>query len=483
MKKLLLLFLLFFKTGFYSQTIVNSLPLNLNFLGKTQILNAKDENTNDVYIFTWDNKNVNILKYNPSLFLSNQFTDSIKHETSRNLIGYSISNNKKTTLYWSSRDYRNILITIYNLDSKTSELLNFDFPQNHEYVISSFQQNNVFYILAKETNLDHLLLYKFEDGKYGVKMFDFSNFVFKNKKNAPISFDTFIRQNPLKQIDPDIYATIDLATNVSKMYTAQDHIILTFDTDFIKTQAFDLNIKTGDVKEKTFNLPANETPSRTTNSFYSDNKLFQIKATKDSFLFEIKDFETEKSVKSYSFSKKDSIPYKNSPFIMQIDNERPTQLKTTDKFLKNINGLSAGISVFQNNKNSFITFSGLGSYSDFYLSYNPYDKFGERVSYSLSKSVYFDAKLNEDMNFIKDNQTRPLAIENLFYFLNNDKNIKLYDALRLENCYILSYYDSFSKQFIMRKFNDGFMIEDNGNPIINKSVFSNPVNFGKINSN
>ena len=261
MKKLLLLFLLFFKTALFSQTILNSLPLNLNFLGKTQILNAKDENTNDVYIFTWDNKNLNILRYNPSLFLSNQFTDSIKHETSRNLIGYSISNNKKPALYWSSRDYRNILITVYDPDNKTSEMLNFDFPQNHDYIISSFQQHNAFYILAKEKDLDHLLLYKFEDGKCGVKMFNFSNFVFKNKKNVQFSFNAFIKQFPINRIDQDVYATIDMASSASKMYVNQDHIILTFDTNFIKTQAFDLNIKTGDVTEKTFNLPDYETVS------------------------------------------------------------------------------------------------------------------------------------------------------------------------------------------------------------------------------
>ncbi|MHC0444548.1 hypothetical protein ACWA1F_04020 [Flavobacterium sp. 3-218] len=480
MKKLLLLFLLFSKTVLFSQTVLNSLPLDLNFLGKTQVLNAKDENTNDIYVFTWDDKNINILKYNASLFLSNQFTDSLKHERSRNLIGYSISKDKKPALYWSSNNYRDVLITVYNPDDKTSELLNFDFPQNHEYVISSFQQQNTFYILAKEKDLDHLLLYKFENEKCSIRTFDFSNFTFKNKKNVQISFDKFIKQNPLNQVDPDIYAPIDLASSTSKMFVVRDHIILTFDTDFIKTQAFDLNIKAGGVKEKTFNFPAHETQSRTSNSFYSDNKLFQIKASKESFLFEIKNFDSGEIIKNYSFSKNDTIPFKNSPFLMQIDNGKPRQLKTTEKFIKNINGLTAGISVFQNNKDSFITFSGLGEYSDFYFSFDGDSDFGERLSYSLSKVVYFDAMLNEKLNFTPDYQTRPLAIENLFYYLNNNKTIKLYDALRLKDYYILSYYDSTSKQFFMRKFTDGFMMEDNENPIMSKSNFSKPFSFGTI---
>lgn len=483
MKKLLLLFVLFSKTVLFSQTVLNSLPLNLNFMGKTQILNAQDEKSKDIYVFTWDNKNVNILKYNPSLFLANQFTDSIKHETSRDLIGYSISEDKKPALYWSSRDNKNILITNYNLDNKISESLKFDFPGNHEYIINCFQQNNTFYILAKEKDFEHLLLYKFEEGKCVVKMFDFSSFIFKNERNVPISFNALIKYFPLQKIDPDIYTPIELASSTSKMYVIQDHIILTFDNSLIKTQAFDLNIKTGEIKEKTFDLPASQTPFRTTNSFYSDNKLFQIKANKEFLLFEIKDFDSGKGIRNYSFSKNDTIPFMNSPFITQIDNNEPRQLKTTEKFLKSINGLPAGVSVFKNHKNSFITFSGFGEYRDFYFSFNSADDFGERIPYSLSKAVYFDAMLSENLNFAKDYQSRPLAIDNLFYFLNSNKGIKLYDSLRLKDFYVLSYFDSGSQQFIMRKFTDGPMMQDDGNPIMNKSQFSKPFSFGSIKPN
>lgn len=458
------------------------MPLNLNFLGKTQILNAQDEKTKDIYIFNWDNKNVNILKYNSSLFLTNQFKDSLKHEISRDLIGYSINEHKKPSLYWSSNNDKNILITTYNLDNKTSESLKFDFPKNHEYIISCFQQLNKFYMLVKEKDFEHLLLYKFEDGKCEIKMFDFSSFIFKNERNVQISFNALIKYFPINKIDPDIYTPIELASSISKMYVVQDHIILTFDNTLTKTQAFDLNINTGDIKEKTFDLPASETPFRTTNSFYSDNKIFQMKANKEFLLFEIKDFDSGKGIKNYTFSKNDTIPFMNSPFTMQIDNNSPRQLKTTEKFLKSINGLPAGISIFKNHQNSFITFSGFGEYSDFYFSFNSSSDFGERTPYSLTKAVYFDAMLNQNLNFTRDYQSRPLAIDNLFYYLNSNKEIRIYDILRLKDYYVLSYYESASQQFLMRKFTDGIMTQDIGNPIMNKSEFSKPFTFGDIKS-
>ncbi|WP_163409353.1 hypothetical protein [Flavobacterium ajazii] len=484
MKKLLLLLCTFYNTVLLSQTVLNSLPLHLNNLEKTQILNVEDEKTNDIYVFAWDNKNINILKYNKSLFLTNQFTDSIKYEMNRNLVGCHISQENKPTLYWISRNYRNILNKTYDLDTKTSKSLNFDFPGNHDYIISYFQQNNAFYILGKEKDFEHLMLYKFEEGKCEIKMLDFSTFIFKNQDNVNISFNALIKYFPIQKMESGILNPIDLVSKKSKLYVIDDQIVLTFDGDLIKTQIFTINLNTGDIEEKTFKLPVAKETFRRANSFYIEKKLFQMVANEEEFLFEVKDFDSGNTLKNYSFSKNDTIPFKNSPFLIQINNGKTNQLKNTAKFLKNLDGLPAGISVIKNKKNSFITFSGFGEYLEYYYSdyyFDSPDGFGERVTYSSHKMVYFDAMLNENLDFIKDKYAEPLAIDNLFYFLNTNKKVSLFDALKLKDYYILSYYDSVSKQFIMRKFTDGFNYEER-NPIINKSILSQPASFGKIKS-
>lgn len=482
MKKLLLISLLFSKSVLFSQTVLNSLPLSLNNLEKTQILNIEDKETKDIYAFAWDNQNINILKYNKSLFLTNQFTDLIKKEANRNLMGATISAGQKPTLYWISGNNKNILITTYNLDCKTSESLNFDFPKNHNYIISSFQENNALYILAKEKEYEHLLLYKFENQKCEIKMLDFSPFTFKNKENVNISFNALIQYFPIKKIEPDILNSLDLTSSICKMYVLENRIILTFDDRVQRTQVFEVNLNTGIMKERTFDSPASKNPLATANSFYNNKKLFQIAANEDELLFEVKDFDSKNIIKKYSFSKNDSIPFKNSPFFVQINNKKPKQLKNTAKFLKDLEGLTAGISIIKNKQNTFVTFSGFGESQDYYFKADSPDQFGLREYYSLTKMVYFDATLNENLDFISDKQSQPLASENLFYYLNFNKTINLYDALELKNYYILSYYDDASKQFIMRKFTDGFMMGDNRNSIINKSIFFNPATFGKINS-
>ncbi|MNR27889.1 hypothetical protein D3C85_1451840 [compost metagenome] len=95
--------------------------------------------------------------------------------------------------------------------------------------------------------------------------------------------------------------------------------------------------------------------------------------------------------------------------------------------------------------------------------------------------AYFDTMLNSDLEFVKNRQSEPLAIDNVFYYLSINKNISLQNILKLKDYYILSYYDIASKQYIMRKFTDGFYYEEK-NSIINKAIFSQPISFDNLKS-
>ncbi|CAD0001893.1 hypothetical protein [Flavobacterium chungangense] len=489
MKKLFLILCVFYNAVSFSQTVLNSFSLNLNRpLENGQILNIEDVKTNDIYVFAADDKYINILKYNKSLFLKNQFTDSIKMEKDRSLIGHSIGDDGNPLLYWATNNLRNIRIIKYYLETKTSKALNFDLSPNNENVITTYQKNNNFYMLCKETNRQHLLLYEFNNGKAEVKMFDVSGILFQNDKEQNLAFNTVIRYYPIEKIDPDSFNTLDKTIKKTKMYVSGDHIFLTFDYSLKKTHVLDLNTITVDVTEKNFNQPVSKTPSKTSNSFFYENKLLQIKAGKEELLFEIKDFDSGKTLKSLSVSKKDSVNFKNSPFFLQINDKNPQEIKTTEKFLKQLSTLNAGITVFKNKKNTSISFGGFVEYqisgfdniqsnllADFFD-----NDFGGYSEYS-SKMAYFDAMLNSDLEFVKNKQSEPLAIDNVFYYLSINKNISLQNILKLKDYYILSYYDIASKQYIMRKFTDGFYYEEK-NSIINKAIFSQPISFYNLKS-
>ncbi len=484
MKKLLLLLCVFYNTVMLSQTVLNSFALNLNRpLENGQVLNTEDVKTNDIYVFAADDKFINILKYNKSLFLKYQFTDSIKLAENRSLIGHSISDDGNPLLYWATNNLRNIRIIKYFPETKTSRALNFDLPTTTEYIITTFQKNNMFYILCKETNQQRLLLYEFNNGKAEVKMFDLSGILFQNDKGQNLAFNTVIRYYPIEKMDPDSFNTLDKTVHKTKMYISEGHIFLSFDYSLKKTQVLDLDLTTTNITEKNFIQPVSDKESRSSNSFIYENKILQIKTSKEEFLFNIKDFDSEKTLKSISVSKKDSIHFKNSPFFLQINDKKPQQIKTTEKFLKQLSTLNAGITVFKNHKNTSVSFGGFAEYqisgydyiqgnllADFFD--NGYGGYSEYQS----KMAYFDAMLNQDLEFVNSKQSEPLAIDNVFYYLSTNKNISLQNIIKLKEYYILGYYDMASKQYIMRKFTDGFYYEER-NPIINRAFLSKPYQF------
>lgn len=492
MKKLLFFFLLTYKSVLVGQTVLNSYPLNLKEpFNYAQIVNVEDVKTHDLYVYASDNKNITILKYNKSVFLTNEFKDSIKDAFNKSLLGQSISDDGNPTLYWGSQNMRNLKIIKYYLDNKVSKTLNFDFPPYHDYIITSYQKNNVFYLLGKEKNQPHLLLYEFNNGKCLIRMFDFSPFTFENEKKQKFAFNTVIEYFPIQKMEDNNFNPLDKTTSKTKMYVDEDHITLSFDYNLKQTQVFNLNFETQDVTEKNYPQPIAKKASGNSNSLYYENKLFQIKNNSDELLFEIKDFDSAKTLKTITVSKNDSIRFKNSPFFFQLNDQKPQELKTTSKFLKNLLNVNPGIAIFKNNENSSVTLGGFLEYiiSDYGgMESNQDDYFtgfydiNRNSFFSHTKMVYFDTMLNSNLEFINKKQSEPLALDNLFYFLNTSKNISLQNILKLKDYSILSYYDTALKQLIIRKFTDGFVNEDKGNPIMNKSQFSKPASFGKLNS-
>ena len=63
-------------------------------------------------------------------------------------------------------------------------------------------------------------------------------------------------------------------------------------------------------------------------------------------------------------------------------------------------------------------------------------------------------------------------IDNINYFLDQNKKAAFPNILKVKDFYILGYFDSAAKQYIMRKFTDGFIPDEPLNPIIDKAVFS-----------
>jgi hypothetical protein len=479
--------LLIYKSTLLGQTILTSFPLDLqipkennpelnsgnvktlndillvatssskNSNENNQILNVENVQTHDVFVFATDEKNITILKYNSALFLSDQYTCPRVNSDCKSLVGYSFSEDGNPILYWSSEGFKNILVIKYYLERKTYKSLNYDFPSSSQRMITQFQKGNLFYILSIEKSKQALIVYTFRNGMAEQKVFDFSTYKFQNNNSKFVTFNQLIGANPIEKIEADEYNPLFKSTKKSKVYMSKDHIILTLDHNSKKTQAFDLNIESNDLTEKNFIQSSIQEPRTISNSFYHDGKLYQINASESQLLLDIKDFNTSQTIKSVKVSKNDTIRFKNSPLVIQKDNRKPTELKKTKKFLEHLSLLDIGLSVYKNKQNTFITLGGTPKIEKINNSSHMNNLSSEEnyMPIEHSVSVSFESILDRNFEFVHQEE-KPFAIDNILYFLSINKKVKLKNILKFKDYYILGYYDNTTKQYVMRKFTDGF---------------------------
>ncbi|MCD0475584.1 hypothetical protein LPB87_14385 [Flavobacterium sp. EDS] len=470
MKKTFFFFLIFYKSIVIGQTVLNSYPIDLKKYDESNmIMNVENTTTHDVFVFATNATNVTILKYNNALFLVNEFTVPRTNLENHSIIGYSFSEDGNPTLYWATDDYKSILVVKYYLEGKTYKMLSYNSPISSQFIIATFQKNNLFYIITKDLATPELIVYVFKNGVVEEKLFDFSTYAFQDRKTQRISFNQVITDNPIEKIELDEYNPLFKSSKKSKLYMFDEHIILTLDHNPIKTQVFDINLENNAITEKTFTKSVINNPKKLGNSFLYNDKIYQVNASQDELVFDIKNYNSGETLKSFKVIKSDTIRFKSSPLLVQGENQRTRELKNTSKFLQRLSNLDIGISVFKNSQNTLVTLGGVPKIEKRYYTVN--DQLYTWDFGSSAESVFFESTLNKDNEFVKFEQ-QPYAFDNINLFLEQNKKAILATTLKFKDFYILGYYDSTTKQYVMRKFTDGFPPEESLNPIINKAVFS-----------
>lgn len=502
MKKLFQFLFLFYSSILLSQTLLTSHPIDFkkskknnkkpnieklrtlnevapsatsdfkNSEENNQILNIENEKTHDVFVFIKDIEKITILKYNRALFLKSEYVFPLQNLADKSIIGCSFGEDGNPTIYFSSNIIENVSPLVFisilkcNLENKTHTISDFKFPAN-EVAVTVFQMNNSFHILAKHRIMQGLIVYTFQDTKVAKKGFDFSSLTFQHKNGKMLRFNNLIKNYPIEKIDVHDYNPLDKAVKVSKLYIQKNHIVLTFDYNPKQTQAFDIDLENQELIEKNFPQTVLQDPKKMSNSFYQDGKLYQINTSKSELLLDIKDFNSDQNLKTIRVLNEDDKRSKDVPLFIQIDSRKPGEIKSPKRFLQHLQTLDIGLSVFKNKENTLVTFGGVpvikkqgASFRNQTYIVNRYEEDDPYFNAEFStiehfKSVYFPRILDHNFEFINQEQP-PIGIDKLYYFLDMNKKITIKNISKYNDYYILGYYDVESKQFIMRKFTDGF---------------------------
>jgi len=446
MRKIFLFLAVIYNSVLLGQTIVTSYPLDIkNPKESDQILNFENTVTHEVIAFIASQENFTILKYNSALFLIDQFTGQVEYKN-RSLMGYSFSEDGNPTLYWYSEISKDIIIVKYYFETKTSKALKFEYAVSSELIVTSFQKDNTFNLLTQHKSAPALILYVFKNGIVEEKILDFTSFKFQDIKTQPKSFNQILKDYPIEKMEPGEYNPLAKVVSKTKLYLLSNRLILTLDHSLKKTQLFDINLSNLQIKEQNFLQPVSKKVSKSSNSYYHENKLFQVNTNADELLLDVKKLDSEAVMKSITVSKNDTIRFKNSPLLIQRDNFKPTELKNTAKFLQQLSSSDIGVSVFKSKKNLFITIGGQQQIDQSFDGFYPI---------IMTKSIFFETIWNKALEFTTEEQ-QPLALDKIYLFMDSHKEVSLENIMKFKDHFILGYFDTKTKQYTMRKFTDGY---------------------------
>lgn len=460
MKKIITFLILFQSTLLFSQTVLATFPLELKKSKEyKQIIHAENTANHDLFVFASDKESLTILKYNSALFLSNQFSLARPDISFKQIVGYSFNNEGNPTLYWSSTDLKKIMGVQYDLNTKTTaSIVNYELPFFNQDIITQFQENNTFYILAQKQFEEKLVLYIFKNGTKEEKTLDFTSFKFQNSKNQAVTFSQILEVCPIEKIETNQFNPLFKGTQKTKLYVLKNRLLFTFDHNDIETQAFDIDLATFEIQEKKFPKTSTKNYVCLSNSYYHESKIYQFKVNADELLFEIKDYKAADTIKSILVPKTDTIPFKTSPLWLQLEGQKPKKFKTTAKFLNQLVYLEVGLTVYKTANSILITMGGTGNiqFADLLNSLSNINQYNSELMYrNIPTTVYFESVFDKKLDHTKKVQ-EPLAVDFISSFAEEHPEVTLPGILRYKGYYIFGYYDTYAKQYTMRKFMDGF---------------------------
>ena len=394
------------------------------------------------------------------------------------MIGYNINNNN-TRLFWSSNDYEEISAQLFDLNTRKIETKQYSLDLKEEKVLQKFSENENFYILTVAKKSNNFKLHIFDkEGNYAIKTIALNGFHFFKYNYTKSDLYGVLGENLLPFEAPYSLQNIDVKNPTSltdsakkrKCYFDKKQITITLDANVDYTQVIIIDLEKFIATEKMVKhhtIPINRTVLNS-NSFYFENKLYQIKTSSDLFYFTIKDLD-DNIIKEYVANAANPIDFKNSEIYQEggdFGGGKRT-LENSSQFIRKINNLNSGISCYHIGQNTLIAFGGVSAtqQSGGQTAMNQFGLIGALVgavvfsptmdsfnSYSNRKVVKIEGLFDNDGNHIQGD-LQPLAFDKIRTFFDKNNDVSSQTLFKMD-AYYLGYYDNKTKEYIIRKFND-----------------------------
>lgn len=453
---------------------------NLDF--KTQLRNVEnyslsDTKTNNVAIVLAQKGKVHGYLYNSNFKKIGQASGLHLKKKYKKIIGYSIDNEKRYTLVFSTSSNKKFGYISLDLEKGEIQTDEIEFKFEKEQYLETVNFENRM-ILMSATKKNALILREFT-----------SDFAFKTI--ATFQFDSDDKEQQLLQkigffsvaggmtkIDNRVPNTIERSSKENKLYHKDNKIYLTFEDNDTQTILHIIDLSSLTLTSKTFEYPEGWTSDfKNYNSFIHGENVFHIASSRDEMIFQVKNFNNE-VLKEYHADQISDIEFKNSPIIQKGSTygKGKRVLKTTKQFLRKITNGDIGVSIHKEGENYQITLgsnaqvnSGGGGFvgapmgpiggttipvgggQTLYVpTYNP--TFSSYGGYGFSKAVYINGLFDSDFNHIEHEEFKDNIFDRVKEYQKELKWDTGEDIFIHNNNTYFSYWNTKEQEYRLLKF-------------------------------
>lgn len=462
MKKYVFILLLLVVFGnSFAQTVLNQFPMELKKSSDYfQILNGENEQK-EYFSFITDKQKCTLLKYNSALFFKDSLSVSRPSSDYDFMAGMTFSKAGNPQVYWASKDYQHIKLIDFDLENHTTTYLDYENDFKREKIIDAFTAENVFLVLSITPD-NKLKFTHFSNNGKNENSIDLGTKNTENGNSIDNHLISAIFDFGLTKIDTDLFTPLYIATAKVKRYLKENTYVLSFDVKD-ETSLISINLTDFSFKKEQFPFEKFEKKSGS-NSFLHQNILYQLTANSEALSLSGIDLKTKKTIETYRVNSSTEIDFKNTPLLQQSENGKTRELKNAAKFLSKIDFENVGISIYNTPNYNLFTIGGVrevASGGNIALGFGLtlggimggvlIDPSAVMESGNI-QTIYFESYF--DKNFKHLNKPfRPLYIDALGEFLSENRP-SVQNIYPFKNYVILNYYDSKSKEFVMRKFKD-----------------------------
>nr|WP_314839972.1 hypothetical protein [uncultured Flavobacterium sp.] len=462
----------------FSQEKVSSIPIDLK--KNRDVFQTVNYDTNKINLFISDKTKVKAIQLDEKM----QIVDSISSErpdtkTYSQMIGYT-TNQENNALFWSSNNYKEILTAVYDFKNRKTSTKQHSLALKDEKILQKFSDKDFFYLLTVVKKSNDLKLYIFDkEGEYIEKKINLDAITLYNSEYMPSTLSEVLGENLLPFEAPFSLQNIAVENPTSltdsakkrKCYFQNNKILITLDTNIEFTQIITIDLKDFKVSEKKIKTHdiQEDRMYLSSNSFYFDNKLYQLKSSSKLLYLTVNDLEGN-ILKEYSATSSEPIYFKNSEVQLEGgDFGGKRVLENSSQFIRKINNLYLGLSIYSLGQNTLITYGGVSpaqqSAGGFGIGMGQFGSMGVLFSvavynpvienfnsYANRKVVKTDGLFDKEGNHIKGD-LKPLAFDKIRTFFDEYKDVSSQTLFKTD-AYYLGYYDNTTKEYIFRKFND-----------------------------